>query len=81
VWRLVLTVEAENIEAWATALTVEWRQSSNILTVREDGGYAPRAPEHTHADAVKAIDEMPLAAEPQQFWEQRKMLPDTDIQK
>ena len=81
VWRLVLSVEAQDIEPWAPALTVEWQQTANTMSVRQDSGYAPTPPTHGHADPVKATREKMLAPERQEFWDQGKMLPDTDIQK
>jgi len=80
-WRLVLSVEAQDIEPWAPALTVEWQRATNKLGVREDSGYAPMPPTHGPADAVKATGEKMLAAERLEFWDQRKMLPDTEILK
>lgn len=81
VWRLALSVEAQDIEPWTPALTVEWQQASNALSVRQHSGYAPTPPQHGPADPVKVLSEKPLAEERQEFWDQRKTLPETEIQK
>jgi hypothetical protein len=81
VWRLALSVEAQDIEPWVPALTVEWHQASNVLSVRQDSGYAPKLPKHGPVDRARTSSEKTLAEERQEFWDQRKMLPETETQK
>jgi protein kinase-like protein len=77
VWRLGLSVEAQDIEAWAAAVTVEWEQATNTLKIREDSDYAAAPAIPDLAEPVKEPGEKILAPERQEFWDQRKMLPET----
>jgi serine/threonine protein kinase len=81
VWRLGLAIEAQDIDPWPVRLTIEWNRNSNALTAYDaaETGHAHRKSGLANSDTLSSSSIFP--PEPNEFWEQRKALPDTDIQR
>jgi serine/threonine protein kinase len=79
VWRLSLVVEAQDVDTWPIRVTIEWNRSSDVLSA-----YDAAETGQSQKSSRPSADLLPprvLAPESTEYWDQRKTLPDTDIQR